>query len=57
MITFKAINKYSVIYKGENIHYYKLTFLNGDYKILTEEDFEILKQEVMCDVKDNLSWM
>ncbi len=55
MITFKAINKYSVIYKGKTIDYYKLTFLNGDSKILTEEDWELIKQEAMCDVKNNLS--
>jgi hypothetical protein len=55
MITFKAINKYSVIYNGKNIYYYKLTFLNGDSKILTEGDWDLIKQEAMCDVKDNLS--
>jgi hypothetical protein len=57
MITFKAINKYSVIYNGKTIDYYKLTFVNGDFKILTEEDFDLLKQEVMCDDKNNMSRM
>jgi hypothetical protein len=57
MITFKAINRYIVFENGKEKYYYKLTFLNGDFKILTEEDFDLLKQEVMCDVKDNMSRM
>lgn len=56
MITFKAIHKMYVIEKGEKKYYYKLTFLNGEFKILTEEDFDLIKQE-MCDVKDNMSRM
>lgn len=55
MITFKAINRYVLFEKGKEKYYYKLTFLNGEFKILTEEDWELIKQEAMCDVKDNLS--